>query len=295
MHSQRSSALDKNGQVLGTTSPPSPYGGLYHEKAGQAMNGLQVIEHKNQRVLTTVQLAELYETERQIITNNFNRNKDRYEEGRHYFFLEGETLKEFKAINQIDFLQTTGRYYIWTERGALLHAKSLNTDRAWEVYEYLLETYFKTQKPEALKLPKTYKEALLALVAAEEEKELLQAQAETLQIENKAMLPKAETYDDFVARGYSTCFRTTAKEIGVPEEQLISFLLEHKYIYREDPKIKNGKKKPGKLMPYAEFVKQGWFAIKDTVSMRSDWAGVQTLVTFKGKEHFKKLLRKEAV
>lgn len=38
------------------------------------------------------------------------------------------------------------QYYLWTERGALLHAKSINTDKAWDVYEQLLDTYFRVQE-----------------------------------------------------------------------------------------------------------------------------------------------------
>ncbi|MDR1208858.1 MAG: hypothetical protein LBK41_00865 [Clostridiales bacterium] len=37
------------------------------------------------------------------------------------------------------------KLYLWTERGALLHAKSLNTDKAWEVYDRLVETYFRVR------------------------------------------------------------------------------------------------------------------------------------------------------
>lgn len=34
-------------------------------------------------------------------------------------------------------------------KGALLHAKSLNTDKAWEVYDYLVDFYFRAkEKPE---------------------------------------------------------------------------------------------------------------------------------------------------
>lgn len=36
--------------------------------------------------------------------------------------------------------------YLWTEKGALLHAKSLNTDKAWEVYDYLVDFYFRAQE-----------------------------------------------------------------------------------------------------------------------------------------------------
>lgn len=36
--------------------------------------------------------------------------------------------------------------YLWTEKGALLHAKSLNTDKAWEVYDYLVDFYFRVKE-----------------------------------------------------------------------------------------------------------------------------------------------------
>ena len=33
--------------------------------------------------------------------------------------------------------------YFWTEKGAFLHAKSLNTDKAWELYDKLVDCYFR--------------------------------------------------------------------------------------------------------------------------------------------------------
>ncbi len=48
------------------------------------------------------------------------------------------------------------------KKGALLHAKSLNTDKAWEVYDYLVDFYFRAKKeeltvkeakPESVKVP----------------------------------------------------------------------------------------------------------------------------------------------
>lgn len=114
------------------------------------MNNLQVIEHKNERVLTTNQLAESYGTTNDVVNKNFNRNKERYEEGKHYFLLQGESLKTLKAKGQIDVLPNANKFYLWTERGAFLHAKSLNTDKAWEVYDSLVEHYFNSrinQKP----------------------------------------------------------------------------------------------------------------------------------------------------
>ena len=108
------------------------------------MENLQIIENQGQRVLTTSQIAEAYGTDVRIVSNNFNRNSERYVEGKHFYCLKGEELKEFKAIHQNDEnLKFMPVLYLWTEKGALLHAKSLNTDKAWEVYDKLVETYFK--------------------------------------------------------------------------------------------------------------------------------------------------------
>lgn len=110
------------------------------------MNTLTVIERENQRVMTTAVLADEYNTTSQVITNNFNRNKDKYIEGKHYYCLEGQEKIDFINQTQIDLgLKNATKLYLWTEKGAFLHAKSLNTDRAWEIYDVLVDTYFKKQ------------------------------------------------------------------------------------------------------------------------------------------------------
>lgn len=112
---------------------------------------IQVIEQQGVRVLTTAQLAECYGTDSKVIHDNFAYNKKRYEEGKHFICLKGTELKEFKNLPE-NFGVVDKRspvLYLWTERGALLHAKSLNTDKAWEVYDQLVETYFRAKKAQA--------------------------------------------------------------------------------------------------------------------------------------------------
>lgn len=110
------------------------------------MNQLQVIDFEGQRVLTTAQLAESYGTEVQILTNNFNRNKERYKEGKHYISLSGQEKREFLNLHQNDLgSKNAAVLYIWTEKGAWLHAKSLNTDQAWEAYEALVDDYYRVK------------------------------------------------------------------------------------------------------------------------------------------------------
>lgn len=110
------------------------------------MRELTITEYNGTRVLTTQRLAECYGTTTDTITKNFNRNRDKYVEGKHFICLKGEELKEFKANGQIDLLPNVHMLYLWTEKGTFLHAKSLNTDIAWEVYDRLIETYFTAKK-----------------------------------------------------------------------------------------------------------------------------------------------------
>lgn len=107
----------------------------------------QMIEVRGIRVLTTKQIAEAYGTEPERIKLNYRYNKGRFIEGKHIIPIQGQELREFKARYQFD---TQFKYakslYLWTEKGALLHAKSLNTDKAWEVYDYLVDFYFRAKE-----------------------------------------------------------------------------------------------------------------------------------------------------
>jgi hypothetical protein len=111
------------------------------------MNELTILEHRNARVLTTEQLAEQYGANSKMLSKNFSNNRERYIEGKHFHRLEGDILQQFLQTSNLR-LQNASKirvFYLWTERGALLHAKSLNTDKAWEVYDRLVETYFRVR------------------------------------------------------------------------------------------------------------------------------------------------------
>lgn len=106
------------------------------------------IELNGVRVLTTAQLAESYGSDNQTLVNNFNRNKDRYTEGKHFIALRDQAKRDFINQNQIDLgSKNAAVLYLWTEKGSWLHAKSLNSDRAWEAYEMLVDDYYSLKQP----------------------------------------------------------------------------------------------------------------------------------------------------
>ena len=104
----------------------------------------------------------------------------------------------------------------------------------------------------------------------------------SLKEENLAMKPKVEYFDELVERNLLTSFRTTAKEFGIKESVLIGWLIENKYIYRDQ---KN------KLCAYAAPKTDGLFDEKEYTSKHSTHAGTQTLITPKGRETFRILMK----
>lgn len=143
------------------------------------MNEISITEYKDIRVLTTQQIAEAYGTDRKTISYNFNHNKERYKEGKHFIQLEGAEKTEFlNRLENHDSLKNAKTLYLWTEKGAFLHAKSLNTDTAWEVYDRLVDSYF---KKEAQNIPEG--DELIALAVIEAQKQLAEKNKKIEQLE----------------------------------------------------------------------------------------------------------------
>lgn len=114
-----------------------------------------LVEWGGQVVITTAQLAKAYGTTAKNVSNNFSRNKDRFEVGKHYFVLQGEELKEFMRVSSESGLpSSTSIAYLWTRRGASRHCKILGTDKAWEQFDYLEDYYF-DRKKQSLRPPMT--------------------------------------------------------------------------------------------------------------------------------------------
>lgn len=111
------------------------------------MRELAVLEHNAVRVLTTEQLAEAYGCDANNIKKNFNANKDHFIEGKHFYVLAGDDLRRLQVTNSdLQISPKTRHLYLWTKQGAARHSKMLGTDRAWDVFDELEESYFNPQK-----------------------------------------------------------------------------------------------------------------------------------------------------
>ena len=113
------------------------------------MNELTVLEHNSIRVMTTEQLAEAYGCRAIHIPQNFKNNRARFVEGKHYFKLEGADLKAFKdSLENIESVvgSRAPSLILWTKQGAARHSKMLGTERAWDVFDELEESYFNAMR-----------------------------------------------------------------------------------------------------------------------------------------------------
>ncbi|MEH3804265.1 ORF6N domain-containing protein [Escherichia coli] len=121
------------------------------------VNTLQPILHNQLPVITTELLAKLYGTDVDNIKKNYSRNANRFIEGKHFFKVAGDELKTLRVTlshsqnlrlvlnesqNEVQISPKTRSLILWTERGAARHAKMLETNQAWDMFERLEDCYF---------------------------------------------------------------------------------------------------------------------------------------------------------
>lgn len=146
-------------------------------------------------------------------------------------------------------------------------------ERGKQARQYFLQLEREWNSPEAV--------MARALRMAQEKLERVKAINSNLTVQNAIMQPKAEYFDGLCERESLTGIRDTAKLLGIKQNDFVKWLIARKYVYRD---------KRGRLMPYAEYVDSGLFEIKETYNEKTDWTGVQMLITVKGKERFLKAL-----
>lgn len=144
------------------------------------------------------------------------------------------------------------------DKGKQVRQYFLNLEKAWNTPEMIMSRALKMAENQICKL---------------------QAVNSELTVKNQILQPKADYFDSLCDRALLTSFRETAKELNIKEKKFINFLIDKKYIYRD---------KKGKLMPYSS-KNNGLFELKETFNEKTQWSGVQTLITPKGRETFRLL------
>ena len=206
------------------------------------MNKLTVLEYNNKRILTTKQLAEVYETTEDNIRINFNNNKDRFIEGKHYYRLTGEELKQFKNhVNDIYMVdKRTSSLTLWTDRGASRHCKILDTDKAWEQFDNLEETYFKAKYSYQIEDPI---ERAKQWIKEQEQKKLLEEKILEQQ-------PYVDLVKERIAKGEKISLTDVTESLVLKRGQISNYLKENGYLHKTRTEV--NKKGKGMFAIYKE-------------------------------------------
>lgn len=230
------------------------------------MNSLTLVNKNGTFYADSREVAEMVDKRH----GNLVRDIDGYIE-----ILNGNQTSDLSSDNffvESGYTAGTGKYYkmyLITRRGCDMVANKMTGEKGvlftasyvtrFEEMERQLATPFK--------IPQTLSEALRLAADLEEERQRL--------------LPKAEYFDALVERNLLTNFRDTAKEIGIEERKMVKQLEEKHYIYRDTK---------GRIKPYAQHVPD-LFQIKEYRNPKTEHVGNQTLITPKGRETFRLLLK----
>ena len=244
------------------------------------MEDLQIFKVNEDSERITLSARDLYKALQ--ITDRFARWFDRmtaygFENGTDFTSVTSSTVVNNGAEIQID------DYAISIEMAKQI-CMLQRSDLGKEYRQYFIQLEKDWNSPEkvmarALGIAKKQLESMSADVKR------LEKENSALSVQNETYRPKAEYFDQLVDRKLLTNFTDTAKELGVQRKKFLDFLFAHKYIYRN---------KHGVIKPYAQYADtdagEGLFHIKECMNEKTDWNGIQTLVTVKGKETFRLLM-----
>lgn len=228
-----------------------------------ANTDVQIIEHEGERVLLTDQLAQVYDCEPINIQKNYNVNKSRFEEGKHFYKVEGDVLKNLRLTNsKLQISPKARSLYLWTRRGASRHCKMLGTDKAWEMFDALEESYFnpiQRMSKDSYMIADPVERAKRWIeeetVRQEQEKQI-ESQKPMVLFANSVSASKSEILVGELAK----IIKQNGVDMG--EKRLFAWLREHGYLISRKGNDWN--------MPTQYSMERGLFRIKETTVNHSD-------------------------
>ncbi len=234
-----------------------------------AGTAVQKITYRDQQVITLPMVDRVHGRVDGTSRRTFNENRSRFTNGADYL-----TLDQANEIRSLGFSRPQGGtpafVILLTRRGYLKIVKSLNDDRAWEVFDEMVSRYFATESAPSVPMlndPSALRKLLLDNV----EKVL------TLESQVDEMRPAVEALEQIAEAHGSFCRTEAAKHLGVSPKILFRWLRTHGWTYH----------RPGSRddLAYQTKINAGYLEHKVTTGPRPDgteWISTQIRVTPKG-------------
>ncbi|MCH4169344.1 MAG: ORF6C domain-containing protein [Streptococcaceae bacterium] len=133
---------------------------------------------EGKKAMLVKDIAEIHGTDVRSINQAINRNRKRFLEAKDIIDLKFAITQSDTEISDYGFTQNSfnasKNIYLLSERGYAKLLKILEDDKAWEIYDQLVDNYFSMRKEQEFKIPKSTRDlSLLALQANEETNERL--------------------------------------------------------------------------------------------------------------------------
>ena len=192
-------------------------------------------EYKNQRVVTSYDIANLHERDIKRVNEQFKNNRDKLIENEDYFIVKRDKISK-SIISTLEKLPPNMKELVlFTESGYLMLVKTFNDDLSWKIQRMLIKSYFRIKELQQneFKVPKTFKEALLLAVEQQEEIERLELENKEKQEQLKIQAPKVSYYDIVLNSPNLVTVTQIAKDYGKSGKWLNKLLSELKIQYKQ--------------------------------------------------------------
>lgn len=115
---------------------------------------VEKIEYQGQPVVTFAMIDKVHQRVEGTARRTFNENRERFISGEDFIELTSDEIRTMSSEGV--FAPRTARANVITRRGYLKITKSLNDDRAWEVFDEMVERYFSVEAaPQQIAIPTT--------------------------------------------------------------------------------------------------------------------------------------------
>jgi hypothetical protein len=109
------------------------------------MSNISPVEYNSQIVVTTQQIASEHSMQVKVVNQKFRRNKKHFVINQDYFELSKDMVTNCDHLSKM-FYHESDILFLFTDSGYLKFVKTINDEKAWNIYNHLIESYFKIKR-----------------------------------------------------------------------------------------------------------------------------------------------------
>lgn len=210
------------------------------EKVGNfKFTGIEGGFGENKKAMLVRDIAAIHNSNVRRINEVINRNRKRFKDG--VDIIDLLSNEDFAVVlNDSGFNQNqinaSNNIYLLSERGYAKLLKILEDDKAWEIYDELVDNYFNMryiiQKQDSYMITDPVQRAKRWIEEQEEHQVKLDKEVK----KNEVLKPKAEKYDRYLSSKGLITITEIAKEYGMSGVKLNQFLRDKRVIYKRGNK-----------------------------------------------------------